>query len=192
MALMNEVRLSDQELLLMLQEGDRAAFDVIYLRYWRMLCDAAYRRLSDRQQSEDIVQEIFIRLWVRRAELSIDDLPAYLKRAVKYQVFNYVTRNKVSIDFYEPFALLLSDTATADGALLAKEVMMLVEDYAATLPERRREIFLLHMQQRLSTREIAERLNLSQKTVQNQLLAAMPGLRTRIAPVVLALLLSQL
>ncbi len=189
---MAELELSDRELLQQLTTGDRSAFEVLYRRHWRRLYDSAHKRLNNRQQSEDIVQDVFFRLWVRRSELDIQDLSSYLSRAVRNQVLNYVTRQKADYGFYEPFATLLTDHSTADAALLAKEVMGLVEDYAATLPVKRREIFLLHMRQRLSTKEIAELLNISQKTVQNQLHAAMKGMRSKVVPVVMALLLTHL
>ena len=75
--------------------------------------------------------------------------------------------------------------------LLEKELLDLVQSYINSLPEKRKQIFLLHIKDNLSTKEIAERLNISQKTVQNQLGTSMQGLHTRIAPIIIAIAASQ-
>ncbi len=183
-----ETNHTDSSLLTQLKTGDRAAFDMLYHRYWLQLYDAAYKRLGNKEQAEDIVQELFIRLWVRRNELVIDHLPAYLHTAVRYSVLSYVTRNKASLNFYLPFETILLETGAdmPDDRLMAKELLELAYDYANTLPERKKQVLLLHIKNKLSTREIADELNISQKTVQNQLGAALKGLRANIAPLLAA------
>lgn len=178
-----DVVYTDKVLLDLLVQDDRNAFTILYRRYWMSLYDAAWKRLKNPQQAEDIVQDIFISLWTRRAELAIDNLPAYLHTAVRFRVLNYVERDLAATAFYEPFEAITATTATADGSLIEKELAGLVQAYIESLPEKRRAIFLLHLKENLSTKEIADRLQISQKTVQNQLGTALKGLHTRLAPV---------
>ncbi len=173
---------SDGELLTLLAQDNRDAFELLYRRYWLQLFDAAYQRLKNTQQAEDIVQDIFITIWTRRAVLKIANLPGYLHAAVRFRVLNYVARDAAAPAFYEPFEAIISGSQAADGNLLEKELIGLLHAYIKTLPKKRRQIFLLHLRENLSTKEIAGRLNISQKTVQNQLGTALHGLRTHVLP----------
>jgi RNA polymerase sigma-70 factor (ECF subfamily) len=172
---------TDCELLALLKRDDRKAFKSLYQRYWQPLYDAAYQRLRQGFQAEDIVQDIFASLWIRRAELQIENLPAYLHAAVRFRVFNYIERDLAGAAFFEPFETIAGCQAPADEQLLGKEMAKLVQLYADTLPEKRKQIFQLHLADSLSTREIADRLQINQKTVQNQLGKSLKGLRRHIA-----------
>jgi RNA polymerase sigma-70 factor (ECF subfamily) len=179
---------NDAELLVFLRNGDGSAFEAIYPKYWLKLCDTAFKRLSEKEPAKDIVQNIFARLWLNRSTLAVDNLPAYLQTSVKHGVLNYLRKQKSSRYFEEPFEEILAEKEEADTKLLAKDLMELIHAYSNTLPSKRREIFLLRIKEKLSTREIAETLNISQKTVQNQLKTALDGLPSHLAPIVLLLI----
>jgi RNA polymerase sigma-70 factor (family 1) len=179
---------TDEGVLRRMAAGDEGAFKMLYDRYWTVLYDKAYQRLKNQQQAEDIVQELFVSLWLRREELSVDNLPAYLNNAVRYRVLNHVLRNKAGSHFYGPFESFFASAQSSDELLLQKELLEAIHAYIATLPEKRREIFLLHFEKNLSTEEISKQLGISQKTVQNQLGTAMQGLRTHITPILLAII----
>ncbi len=187
-----EVLYTDNSLLDLMTRHDQGAFELLYRRYWSQLYDAAFSRLENHQQAEDIVQEIFVSLWMRRDTLQIDNLPAYLHTAVRNRVLNYVSRNKMAAHFYEPFASLLIETDTADRVLLQKDLFDLMRAFIDSLPEKRKRIFVLHLYNNLTTKEIAEELQVSRKTVQNQIHTAMEGLRSQIIPVLLTFLLTRI
>jgi RNA polymerase sigma-70 factor (ECF subfamily) len=176
---------TDNELLALLQTGHMSAFDEIYRRYLPSLYDVVYKRLKCTAYSEDILQEVFARLWLKRESLQIEDLAAYLHTAVRNATINFITRNKEKNVFFEPFETMLSENESTDGKLLEKEMVAFVYAYAETLPEKRRAIFLHHIKDRLTTREIATLLHVSQKTVQNQLATALKGLRSNLTPILL-------
>lgn len=178
---------TDSELTTLIHQGDEPAFAELYNRYWLELYDTAYMRLRNKEQVEDIIQDIFVRLWIRRAELEIENPQAYLHTAVRFRVLNYVERGAAHESFFEPFEAMAHSSSSADGRVLEKELLDLVQAYIESLPEKRKQIFLLHVKENLSTKEIAERLNISQKTVQNQLGTTMQGLHTRIAPIIIAI-----
>jgi RNA polymerase sigma-70 factor (ECF subfamily) len=183
---------NEQELLSLIVKGDEKAFHQVYEHYWLSLCDAAYKRLQNREEAEDVVQNIFVRLWIRRESLSVSNLSVYLFTAVRYGVLDHVTRTKKGTAFYEPFVELIKETESADDQLVAKDMLQLIYSYAETLPVKRREIFLLHIKNKLTTKEIADELNISQKTVQNQLNTALKGLHSKIGPAIILFIASRL
>ena len=165
---------------------------MLYRRYWKTLYDVAFQRLKDNQQSEDIIQDVFVSLWSRRNDVIIENLPAYLHTAVRFKIFKYIERDLVNRSFYKPMEIILSGGMGADDGLMTKDMIRLIRLFAESLPEKRKEIFNLHLSGIRSTREIADQLHIKQKTVQNQLGRAFDGLRSLIAQIgviVLCLLL---
>ena len=160
---------NDIELLLSLKNGERSAFEEIFNRYWSSLFDAAYKRLKNKDQCKDIIQDVFADLWIRREKVRIENLEAYLHTAIRFQIFKLAARNKISPVFIELFESIASSPYHPDWALEEKELEELAQTWIDSLPEKRRIIFLLHFRENLSTKEIAEQLGITQKTVQNQL-----------------------
>lgn len=181
--------LQDEQLLQLMREDDRESFKIIYQRYWHRLYRAAYKQLARHDQSEDIAQDIFIKLWERRKQLNITHLSAYLHTAVRYRVYDYVVRDMAADVFYQPFEDVLLTAGEADTGLIEKELFQLAEAYMATMPSKRRQIYELYFNNNLPTHEIAARLKISQKTVQNQLGNAINGLRAKVLPVFICLVL---
>lgn len=175
MAELQEQTSNDQLLLQQLQSNDAAAFDALYDKYWKLVYSAAYKRLKDENYAKDITQDIFLQLWQRRHQLRITHLPAYLYTAVRNNVLKWMEKTQR----ITPVPELLEQTANegADAALLRKEFMIKYENLINTLTASQQQIFRMRYQQELSTAEIAEKLNISRKTVQNQLGKSMNNLR---------------
>jgi RNA polymerase sigma-70 factor (ECF subfamily) len=172
---------TDTKLLELLAQDNRDAFDALYDRYWELLFLAAFRRLKDKEQCRDIIQDVFIDLWCRRGQVVINNVKAYLLTAVRFQVYKLVAKEKAGPAFFELYETIAASTFGAEGALLEKEFMEHVKVWIDELPEKKRTIFLLHTQHDRSTKEIAHELSLSQKTVQNQLGSTISRLRLHIA-----------
>lgn len=172
---------TDIELLDLIAQGSRDAFDALYDRYWELLYNAAHRRLKDKEQCKDIIQEVFIDLWCRRAQVSIDNIKAYLLTAVRFQIYKLVAKEKAGPAFFELYETIAASTFGAEGNIMEKEFLEHVKQWIDELPEKKRTMFLLHTQHDKSTKEIANELSLSQKTVQNQLGATISRLRLHIA-----------
>ncbi|RYY06810.1 MAG: sigma-70 family RNA polymerase sigma factor, partial [Sphingobacteriaceae bacterium] len=171
---------NDLLLLAALKLGDEIAFKNIYNNYWLTLFNSAYSHIKDKEKCQDIIQNVFTDLWNRRTELEIQNLQAFLYTAVRFQALKAIHQNARQTYFVDAFDTKIISSLKTDEVLLEKEAKNIVELFIKALPEKRRHIFLLHYFDELSTADIAGRLNVSQKTVQNQLTTASHALRLRL------------
>lgn len=179
----------DRELINFLKKGDGEAFTEIYTRYWKSLFNTAYKRLPEREICEDIVQNVFIDLWERRENSEVENLAAYLHTAIRFQIFKISSRSPLKSEFLAGFDNILASQEHTDDPLLENEILNIVSLWIDTLPEKRREIFMLHYFQELPSQEIASKLNISRKTVQNLLNITSKAVREQIIRILLTLLL---
>jgi len=170
--------LTDLELLQLMKWDDWAAFDELYERYWLSLYNIAYKRLKDTETSKDLVQDVFADFWQKRGTSVIENLQPYLHTAIRYKIYTLLSKGHATAHFVEPFENMAYSPLTAESRFDEKELLRIVELFMLTLPEKRREIFRLRFIENISTREISQQLNISQKTVQNQSLFALQSLRT--------------
>lgn len=171
----------DSELLLKLSHDDKRAFDEIYRRYWNAMFGSAYNVLKEREACLDIVQELFLWLWEHRSGLNVASLKPYLLVAVKFKVANYIKRGKVRMSFFDKLKQIDEPYELVEDSFEVKEMMEIINHFTNQLPEKCREIFLLSRQENLSNKEIAERLNISVKTVENQMTIALKKMRASLA-----------
>ena len=173
---------TDQELLQRLATGDRIAFDSIYTRHWHALYQSAYGIFRDTEVCMDIVQDVFVWLWEKRAQVHIEtSLAAYLRAAVRFKTANYIRSGKVRRDFFEE-ALRLAATAAPAPAdeIEIRELKNIILHVTESLPDKCREIFYLSRNERLSNQQIADRLGISVKTVEGQMTIALRRIRTAV------------
>ena len=161
--------IAEKDLLPLIAADDENAFDVIYERYWSILLNTANKRLHDRESSMDAVQNVFIDLWVRRKEVSIENLQAYLQQATRFQVYKQINNSKRKTPFLQLYDNILSSDLTADCKLMDNEMNALLNDWIATLPTKQKKIFMLYLNTDLTTKEISVELNIPRKTIQNLL-----------------------
>ena len=175
---LNSPYLMDDNLLLQqISEGSKAAFDLLYEKYWSTAYSAAYKRLKDTDQAKDVIQEIFIHIWVKKETLVINNFPAYLNIAVRNRVFKVLAKQSHDHPFFEVLDNLPATYLQADSNLMWKDFFKSYEALLNTLPQQRRTIFQLRFQDDKSTSDIAEQLGISRKTVQNQLSLAFDQLK---------------
>jgi len=183
------VDITDSDLKAMLMHGSEAAFDKIYDRYWKKMFNEAYKRLDNLELSEEVVQDVFIDLWIKRETREIDNLYAYLTMAVRYQVYAVYNKRKNLPFFEEPLDHMAFSADEADSECFQKELIAGINLWLFTQPEKRREIFRLRYLEDMSTKEISDTLSISQKTVQNQLNLAQDSLRASVSKFTLLILL---
>lgn len=156
----------------------------LFRQYYRKLCNVANRILNDCDASEDIVQNVFIKLWEKKKELHINlTIEGYLVRATANEALNYLERSKRMI------ALNPSDVqhnnktfSSPDRILVYDELEQRVKMAIEKLPPKCRVIFALNRFEDMKYREIAGHLHISVKTVENQMGIALERLREELKP----------
>lgn len=180
---MTDNRLTDSQALLdQLRKGDANAFTQLYKTYWYPLFLVAYRKLNDKASAEEVVQEIFTRLWKNRATNAIDDIEFYLFSAVRYEVINAI-RSRMVRHQYTIYVngQMRQEASNTDEIVAFNELASLIEQGLQTLPTKSGEIFRLSRFDALTIPQIAQRLRTSDKVVEYHLTKALKHLRGYIA-----------
>ncbi|PWG79703.1 RNA polymerase sigma factor [Pararcticibacter amylolyticus] len=176
----NYKQLDEKELLMLLKVQDHRAFEELYKRNWESSYKVACKRLRDKETCKDIVHDVFADLWNQSNKKDIENLSPYLHTAVRYKIYSLMTKGRMSPHFVEPFENMAASSLTADAWFQYSELEHLVSLWIETLPEKRRKIFQLRYMENLTTKEISVLLNISQKTVQNQLATSLRDLQSYI------------
>jgi RNA polymerase sigma-70 factor (family 1) len=174
-------QLGDFQLTRLLREGDEVAFREIYNRYSSLLLAYAYRKLQDKEEAKDVVQEVLAKLWSSREQLDIKTtLSGYLYRAVLNKILNIFRHKDFDRQYIDAIQHLIdSETSSTDYLIREKEMAAMIEKEIAGLPEKMREVFELRRKDYMSNKEIATRLSLSEHTVATQIKKALKVIRLR-------------
>lgn len=164
--------------------GNEDAFKYFFDTYYDDLCNFVNSYLRDRILSEDIVQNIFVHLWENKNKLPSDcSIKSYLYTASKNKSLNFLRNRKNQNRIIEN--LKLSDDITeftSDQYLEFDELRAVIIKGIEMLPDRCREIYMLSRNEGLSNKEIAEKLAISVKTVENQVTIAIRKLKEHLQP----------
>lgn len=172
---------SDTDLSKLIKNRDRTAFTEIYERYSGVLYLHAYKLTQNTDEAEDIVQDIFIYLWDRADKLVFNTgIKSYLYSAVRYKFFNLIDHKKVVSKYQNSFNQFASKGEfITDNQIRENELNRLIEQEISRLPEKMRIVFELRRKEHFSTDEIAQLLNISDKTVKRQLANAVKILKPK-------------
>ena len=167
----------DNKLLVsLLTANDERAFTEIYNRFWKKLFAIAYNRLKEIQVAEDIVHDAFASLWVNRQKSEIESLENYLATAVKYMVLARIKKLQrerlYKADHTTPVIEL-----PVENAIHYKRILEIVLHEVEKLPAKCRLIFKYSRHEGMPVKQIAEELQLSPKTVENQLNKALKQIK---------------
>lgn len=175
---------SDKQLLDALKGDSQKAFDELYRRYRTLLYAYAFKLTEDDMQAQDIVQDIFIAVWDGRARLTIThSVQAYFYSAVRYRFYRLAATDKLRQDLAGALLNAVNTVNPAtDAAMLHRELQVLVERIAEKLPGNMGRIFLMSRVEHRTNQEIADALELSEKTVRNQLSQANKKMREKLKP----------
>lgn len=161
-------------------DGD--AFSVVYNTYWNPLLAIAYRITHDKDQAEDIVQEVFVSLWHRRKEINIVSLPNYLATAVKFATFKSLQRkrrqNEILQQETNPLQLQLDDEAVE-----AKFLKEYLDGIVEKMPERCRLVFRMSRDEQKTNKEISSELEITEKAVEAHITKALKILKSSLRKV---------
>lgn len=174
-------RQEEQTLFEKIKMGDEKAFETLFRHFYPHLCLYATQILKNAPAAEEIVQELLVRLWEKRKETTIEtSVKHYLFRAVKNHCLNYFKHNQIKNEYAQKMLAESNTFSPDDETEFQTELYQKLEESIAELPEKRQEIFRLSRQEGLKYREIAEKMNISIKTVETQMGLAMKTLREKL------------
>ena len=181
----------DINLTLAIKNGHKGAFDEVFLKYYKRLYAYAFALVKEKDDAEELVQNVFVRIWKKRDQLDPDrSLKSLLYRSLHNDCLNYLKHQKVRAQFAIHFA---GETTNYHGDLqeevslgeLRRNILMAINE----LPEKCREIFQMSRFENMKYQEIADRLQISVKTVENQMGKALKVLRWKVADFLILLII---
>jgi RNA polymerase sigma-70 factor (family 1) len=169
----------EQKLIASLREGDDSAFAKIYDEYWYRLFLSAYRKTREKEIAKEIVQNLFMRLWEKRAQLQISNLEGYLFTALKNAIINHVNaevsyQNK--LDHYRSFSSIMANST--ERVVDYNSLNGAIEEGLKNLPERSGDVFKLNKIYDWPVGKIAQHLQLSPKAVEYHLARSLKFMRS--------------
>ena len=175
--------LSERRWIERIQEGNRKAFETLFRAYYNELCDFVEYQLGSPELAEDLVQDIFCDIWRRRADWEPKGtLKAYLYRAARNQSIKQIERRQVRRRWKRQEKQRNAPQEPGpEDALQHRELKRVLQTSVDDLPERRRQVYVLSRQHGLTYKEIAEVMEISPKTVDHQMVAALKFLRERLS-----------
>ena len=160
-----------------LKEGDRFVFEQIFRSYYPILCNYARGYTSDKSTAEEIVQDFFCKLWDKHDAIQINTgFSSYMRKSVINHCLNHARKLETERKFVD-FGDNLEEIHGTTDHESNNELSQLVSKALLELPERRREIFELSRFEGLKYQEIAEKLNISIKTVETQMTRSLEFMR---------------
>ena len=183
---------TDEELLSLLKENGELAIERIFKQYFREMTLSVYRLLKDESMAKDIVQDVFFKFWTNRDHLNIQSsLKGYLKRSCVNAALDYLRKRK-NFRKVENEEILFQSPSTMRNAaqnLETEELQAKVDAAIDSLHPKCRTVFMLSRKEELTYREIAEKLDISVKTVESHMGTALKKLRVLLNPYLCILIL---
>ena len=168
----------DKELYLKLKGGDEEAFQTLFLKYYSAMCRFANQLLNDRELAEEIAQDMFVKIWEKRAFLNIEtSVKHYFFRSVRNHCLNHIQHEKIKKQYANKIMESAHQEINTEQYYLEIDLVKRIEKSIASLPPKRMEIFRLSREQGLKYKEIADKLGISVKTVEAQMGLALKYLR---------------
>lgn len=179
---------TDHQLFELIQKDQEPAFDELYNRYWEQLFATIFSLTSEKAAAQDITQEIFIKLWLKRKHIENQNIVGYLFKIGKLEAYQHLRRHKISEKILAQVELIAFSIDTEDKVNFA----MAQEQYSKCLeqlPTKTKEIFKLSREEHLTYQEISEQLGISVKAVEYHMANALRHFRLHFSEFMTALIL---
>jgi RNA polymerase sigma-70 factor (ECF subfamily) len=157
----------------------KQAFKYLFDKHYSALCSYAYKYINNTDECEEIVQDVFMKLWSNKDKINIDSsIKSYLYKMVRNSCLNLIKHVKLE-EKYRKFnkEIIEEDSMMENDSVIENELSSKIRTAIDKLPEQRKRIFLLSRYEGLKNKEIAEKLNLSIKTVENHIGLALKDMR---------------
>jgi len=179
----------NKDLILRLKQGEEKALEIIYKIYFKPLCYFALDFTDDIDTAEEIVQNTIVNLWEKSKSVDANtNLKSYLFSSVRNSSINYLKHKKVEQKYIEIKKLTLQEDSYSNDTY-SDEIFDKLNENIEKLPEQCRIIFKMNRFDELKAKEIAEKLNLSVRTVENQIAKALKFLKSEMSDLISIILL---
>lgn len=158
---------SDEVLCSLLNKGDEKAFETIYKNYWRKLYGFVFSQIGNKEDTEEILADLFLSIWNKRFDHKINNLRIYLFVSSR-NLINRALRNKLNFEKYREFELLqkVFQTTEMEQIVDSVEFFKRLDTILAKMPEKTAVIFRLSKIDESPVKKIAEELQMSEKAVE--------------------------
>ena len=182
MFMQKKKQICDFELISRIKEGDESAFRIVFDLYSSKLYAFSYRFLKEKEPCQEVVQEVFLNLWINRAKLDNQyPIAPYLytiTRRLTLNVLRHVATSQSAMD--KMWLNVKKVSNETEEEVFLEDLSRFTEQVLSKMPKQQQLIFRMSRHQELSYDEIAEELNISRNTVKNHLVAALKTLRTQL------------
>lgn len=162
-----------------IQQGDKTAFEELFHQYYEYLCNFAFQFLKEKAASEEIVQDIFFKLWEKKDDLNIEsNIKSYLFSSVRNHCLNQIKHIDIRDNYksHNEKEIQHSESQSFDN-VVENELELHINEAISSLPVERQRIFKLSRFEGKKYKEIADELNISVKTVETQMSKALKFMR---------------
>ncbi|MDD4515823.1 RNA polymerase sigma-70 factor [Massilibacteroides sp.] len=172
-------KLSEEEMIALLKQGNWWAFNSIFNTYYLQLYFHCRKYIPDTEEAKDLLQNVFLRLWDKREEIEIEiSLKAYLFRCVQNECLNAIrsSRSTISLSEIDGESIILPDRGGQSSPEIdteGREIEKAIDSVIETLPEQCRNIFILSRIKGMRNKDIAQHLSVSVRTVDTQIYRAL-------------------
>jgi len=174
---------SNKELVKLLKKGDLIAFDTIYSKYSHKIYEFVLRYLKQDEDAEEIVQEVFIKIWESKSKIDIHLSFESFLFTIAYNTSISLLRKRVSETKSREYLRSLQQINTTEDAIEEiqfKELNDKLQSLVNQLTPRKKEIYLLSREEGFTHKEIAQKLNISENTIKNHLVTTLKFLKSHI------------
>lgn len=184
---------TDYTILKKIRSGDRPAFMLLYERYWDSLYRFVFMRTRDKEMSEELLQNLWIKILEDTASIQMDESESakgYLLRYLHYRIIDHYNSSKkipstISIDEFDPSGEMdISDTEYFE--ILEENdissLLSMIDEVVSQLPTTEQSVYDMRIRRNMSVDETAEALGISNKTVSNKLSKALGEIRDQLNP----------
>lgn len=174
---MDYKNLGDTALFNLLRADDEVAFQEIYLRHWKRLLVIAHNKLPATDNPEDVVQDLFVKLWENRHSIFVENPQAYLTSSLRHSIINVFRNRLVREKYVVHVQSSPSMDYNTDHQVAFNDLVSSVNRQVKELPDKTREIFILNRFEFKSAREISSQLQISERTVEYHISHALKALK---------------